>query len=79
MNNFIYDIPVKVYFGKNQLGNLGNELRKYGTKLIDQAPETIEENNKSCRRQLIYRCLVIPAKWLYYYNLLKNICYICSA
>ena len=29
MNNFVYDIPVKVYFGENQLGHLGEELRKY--------------------------------------------------
>ena len=27
MNNFIYDIPVKVYFGENQLGHLGEELQ----------------------------------------------------
>ncbi len=34
MNNFIYDIPVKVYFGENQLGHLGGELRKYGTRVL---------------------------------------------
>lgn len=34
MNNFVYDIPVKVYFGKNQLGNLGNELKKYGKRVL---------------------------------------------
>jgi alcohol dehydrogenase YqhD (iron-dependent ADH family) len=35
MNNFIYDIPVKVYFGKDQLGgNLGKELKKYGTRVL---------------------------------------------
>lgn len=34
MNNFIYDIPVKVYFGKDQLGNLGNELKKYGKRVL---------------------------------------------
>lgn len=34
MNSFIYDIPVKVYFGKNQLGNLGSELKKYGKKVL---------------------------------------------
>ena len=26
MNNFVYDIPTKVYFGENQLGHLGEEL-----------------------------------------------------
>lgn len=34
MNHFIYDIPVKVYFGKNQLGNLGTELKKCGNRVL---------------------------------------------
>lgn len=34
MNNFTYDIPTKVYFGENQLGNLGAELSKYGKKVL---------------------------------------------
>ena len=34
MNNFIYDIPVKVYFGENQLSHLGDELRKYGRRVL---------------------------------------------
>lgn len=34
MNNFIYDIPVKVYFGENQLGHLGEELSKYGKRVL---------------------------------------------
>lgn len=34
MNNFIYDIPVKVYFGENQLENLGTELKKYGKRVL---------------------------------------------
>lgn len=34
MNSFVYDIPVKVYFGENQLGNLGPELKKYGTRVL---------------------------------------------
>jgi alcohol dehydrogenase YqhD (iron-dependent ADH family) len=34
MNNFIYDIPTKVYFGENQLGHLGEELSKYGTRVL---------------------------------------------
>lgn len=32
MNNFVYDIPTKVYFGENQLGHLGGELSKYGKR-----------------------------------------------
>lgn len=34
MNSFIYDIPTKVYFGENQLGHLGEELAKYGNKVL---------------------------------------------
>jgi butanol dehydrogenase len=34
MNNFIYNIPTKVYFGENQLENLGKELSKYGKKVL---------------------------------------------
>ena len=31
---FIYDIPVRVYFGRDQLKNLGTELKKYGTRVL---------------------------------------------
>ncbi len=34
MNNFIYNIPVKVYFGENQLMHLGPEVKNYGTKVL---------------------------------------------
>lgn len=34
MNDFIYDIPVKVYFGHNQLQHLGAELKKYGQRVL---------------------------------------------
>lgn len=34
MNSFVYDIPVKVYFGENQLGNLGEELKKFGNRVL---------------------------------------------
>ncbi len=34
MNNFIYDNSVKVYFGENQLDNLGPELSKYGKRVL---------------------------------------------
>lgn len=33
-SQFIYDIPTKVYFGENQLENLGPELKKYGTRVL---------------------------------------------
>ncbi len=34
MNDFIYHNPVKVYFGKDQLCKLGEELRKFGGKVL---------------------------------------------
>ena len=34
MNNFVYDIPTKVYFGKDQLVNLGPELKKFGNRVL---------------------------------------------
>ncbi len=34
MNSFVYDIPTKVYFGENHLGHLGEELSKYGKKVL---------------------------------------------
>ena len=34
MNNFVYDIPTKVYFGKDQLSNLGAELKSFGNRVL---------------------------------------------
>lgn len=34
MNSFIYSIPTKVYFGENQMGHLGEELSKYGKRVL---------------------------------------------
>ncbi len=34
MNDFIYEIPTKVYFGENQLSHLGEELKKYGNRVL---------------------------------------------
>lgn len=34
MNNFVYDIPVKVYFGENQLCHLGKELSRFGKRVL---------------------------------------------
>lgn len=34
MKAFVYDIPVKVYFGQDQLGNLGSELKRFGTRVL---------------------------------------------
>ena len=33
-NDFIYDIPVRIYFGRDQLKHLGAELKKYGTRVL---------------------------------------------
>ena len=34
MNGFVYDIPTKVYFGENQLVHLGEELKKFGKRVL---------------------------------------------
>ncbi len=34
MNNFIYDIPTRVYFGENQLQHLGEEVSKFGKRVL---------------------------------------------
>ncbi|MBQ1342037.1 MAG: iron-containing alcohol dehydrogenase, partial [Erysipelotrichaceae bacterium] len=34
MNNFTYDIPTRVYFGKEQLEKLGAELQRFGSKVL---------------------------------------------
>lgn len=34
LENFIYDIPTKVYFGKDQIHALSNELPSYGSKVL---------------------------------------------
>lgn len=34
MNSFVYDIPVKVYFGENQLCHLGEELGRFGKRVL---------------------------------------------
>lgn len=34
MKDFIYNIPTKIYFGRNQLGHLSEELLKYGTRVL---------------------------------------------
>ena len=34
LNDFIYDIPVRIYFGRDQLKHRGTELKKYGTRVL---------------------------------------------
>lgn len=34
MNNFIYNIPTKVYFGEDQLSHLGTELSRFGKRVL---------------------------------------------
>ena len=34
MNNFIYNIPTKVYFGENQLSHLSEELKRFGNRVL---------------------------------------------
>ncbi len=34
MNTFVYDIPTRVYFGEGQICHLGEELKKYGKRVL---------------------------------------------
>jgi alcohol dehydrogenase YqhD (iron-dependent ADH family) len=34
MNNFVYEVPTKVYFGEGQLGHLGEELKRFGKRVL---------------------------------------------
>jgi len=34
MNNFIFNNPVKIFFGKGMISNLGNEIAKYGSNVL---------------------------------------------
>ena len=34
MNGFVFQNTIKVYFGKNQLKHLGEELKTYGKKVL---------------------------------------------
>ncbi len=34
MNNFIYHIPTKVYFGENQITNISTEITNYGKRVL---------------------------------------------
>ena len=59
MNNFIYDLSTKIYFGKGQIANLPTEIKKHGTKVLflygknsikkiglyDEAIKLLNENN----------------------------------
>lgn len=34
MNDFTFQNTTKIYFGKNQLGHLGDELKSFGSKVL---------------------------------------------
>ncbi|MDO4747642.1 MAG: iron-containing alcohol dehydrogenase [Eubacteriales bacterium] len=34
MNNFIYDVPTKIYFGENAVDNLNTEIKNYGKRVL---------------------------------------------
>ena len=34
MNNFIYDVPTKIYFGENAVDNLNTEIKNYGKHVL---------------------------------------------
>ena len=34
MKNFVYNIPTKIFFGKGQIEKIGEEILKYGKKVL---------------------------------------------
>lgn len=34
INDFVFENTTKIYFGKDQLENLPNEIKKYGTRVM---------------------------------------------
>ncbi|WP_124065425.1 iron-containing alcohol dehydrogenase [Clostridium sp. E02] len=56
MNRFIYDIPVKVYFGENQLGHLGEELKKFGQRVL------LTYGGGSIKKTGLYEAVVMEIK-----------------
>lgn len=56
MNNFIYDIPVKVYFGENQLLHLSEELAKFGKRVL------LTYGGGSIKRTGLYDAVVAEVK-----------------
>ena len=56
MNNFVYDIPVKVYFGENQLHHLSEELAKFGKRVL------LTYGGGSIKRTGLYDAVVAEVK-----------------
>ena len=56
MNSFIYNIPVKVYFGENQLQHLGEELAKFGKRVL------LTYGGGSIKRTGLYDAVVAEVK-----------------
>lgn len=56
MNNFVYDIPVKVYFGENQLNHLSEELAKFGKRVL------LTYGGGSIKRTGLYDAVVAEVK-----------------
>ena len=42
MRDFIYEIPVKVYFGREQFGHLGQELSRHGKKVLRNSRRKVQ-------------------------------------
>ena len=56
MNNFVYNIPVKVYFGENQLQHLSEELAKFGKRVL------LTYGGGSIKRTGLYDAVVAEVK-----------------
>lgn len=65
MENFIYDIPTKVYFGKDQLKSLGHEIHPYGKRVL------LIYGGESIRRNGIYNdvCEILENENIFYCEL----------
>lgn len=46
MENFVYHIPTKVFFGKGQVKNLGPEIQKYGQRVLVVSYANLSEAEK---------------------------------
>ena len=54
MRDFIYEIPVKVYFGREQFGHLGQELSRHGKKYCSYMEEVLSRG-RGCMTRLFLR------------------------
>ena len=47
---FVYFAPTKIYFGENQLENLGSELKQFGKRVITDLRGWFDQKKWSLRQ-----------------------------